>query len=80
MAKAKSAPSQGEMPQYRLTEQAYIHDRLVEAGEAIYFDGIPGAHMAPLNAEARAMVNKYKPVSSPIGERLATTGESSANP
>lgn len=52
--KAKAEP-----PQYRLTEPAYIHDVLYEAGASIYFEGVPGPHMEPLNDAAQAMVDKH---------------------
>lgn len=61
MATRTSAPSQGEVPQYKLTEKAYIDDRLLEVGEVIYYEHPPGAHMAPLNDAARAMVKKHPP-------------------
>lgn len=47
---------------YKLTEQAYIHDRIYEAGADIDFDGIPGHHMEPLNDAARAMKKKHNKV------------------
>lgn len=56
-----------EPPQYRLTEPAYINDQLfdqgaVDAGAAIiFFEGVPGYHMFPLNDAARAMVKKHNP-------------------
>lgn len=63
-----SAPQpRREVPQYRLTEPAYIDDVLydeaqVKAGLAvIYFNGIPGPHMLPLNAAAKEMVKQHKP-------------------
>nr|WP_198983062.1 hypothetical protein [Herbaspirillum sp. ASV7] len=47
------------MPRYKLSEQAYINDRLYEAGTDIDFDGIPGHHMEPLNDAAKAMKKKH---------------------
>lgn len=52
--KAKAEP-----PQYRLSEPAYIHDVLHEMGASIYFEGVPGPHMEPLNDAAQAMVEKH---------------------
>lgn len=64
-----------EPPQYRLTEPAYIDDRhydqgMVDSGKAvIFYEGIPGAHMKPLNAAAKAMVKKHPPANiNPIDE------------
>jgi hypothetical protein len=54
-------PEQPEVPQYKLTEPAYINDRLYAADELIYFTGVPGYHMAPVNKAAKAMVEKHKP-------------------
>lgn len=68
MTTANRSPLHGEVPQYRLTEVSYIddvyHDESeVKAGKAIvYYEGPPGPHMVPLNAAAKAMVAKYKPV------------------
>lgn len=60
-------PQSRETPRYRLTERAYLKEdgdkfeRLVEEGEEIEFRGVPGYHMEPLNAAAKAMVEKHKP-------------------
>src|SRR5436190_711715 len=62
-----STPKQGEVPQYRLTEPAYINDvffdqNQVDSGKAvIYHVGIPAHFMQPLNAAARAMVKEHAP-------------------
>lgn len=62
MAQAPQQPAKAkEPPQYKLTEPAYIHDVLYEAGATIWFDGIPGYHMEPLNDAARDMIEKHKP-------------------
>jgi hypothetical protein len=53
--------AKGEPPQYQLTEKAYIHDVLYEPGASVYFDGIPGPHMEPLNDAAKEMVKKHPP-------------------
>ena len=53
------APSRGEPPQYELTAQAYINDQLLEEGATVYYRGIPGPHMIPLNDAAREMVEKH---------------------
>lgn len=49
-----------EVPQYQLTERAYINDKLLEEGTVIYFKDVPGPHMLPLNAAAQAQVEKWK--------------------
>ena len=60
------------MAKYKLTEKAYIKrtpkadfEELLEAGEEIEYEGIPGFHMSPLDDSAKAAVAKYKP--QPIG-------------
>lgn len=64
-AKRKSSD---EPPKYRLTEPSYINEMFydqvqVDQGKAvIFFDGVPGPHMLPLNDAAKAMVAKHKPV------------------
>lgn len=72
MTRDASAPAQGqdaakEAPKYKLLEPAYIDDILYgeekvnsEKGVVIFFEGIPGPHMKPLNAAARAMFEKHK--------------------
>lgn len=57
----------GEVPSYRLTEQAFLEPhgedsaRLIEEGQDIEFTGVPGAHMEPLNKAAQDQIDKYKP-------------------
>lgn len=75
MTRKASAPSQGEVPQYKLTEPAYIDDKYLEAGAAIYFTGVPGAHMHPLNDAAQAMIDKHKPVKVDPVEKLSMLSE-----
>lgn len=63
------APSQGQaIPKYRLLAPAYINEQLYEQaqidaagdkGIVIFFDGIPGPHMQPLNAAAERMVEAH---------------------
>lgn len=63
-----------EVPQYQLTEKAFLNDKLYEPGEVIYWKDPPGPHMLPLNDAARAQVEKFKPtwVGNPI-DALAIT-------
>ena len=62
-----STPTQGEVPQYRLTEPAYINDvfydqQQIDSGKAvIYHQGVPAHFMAPLNAAAREQVKTHQP-------------------
>ena len=84
MTKRSSTPLPGEVPQYRLTEPAYIDDvyydqRQVDRGEAvIYFTGPPGAHMQPLNDAARSMVEEHKPKKVDPINTLTTVGPAPA--
>lgn len=56
------APEAPDMrPQYRLTEQAYIEDRLLEPGALIRYEGTPGHHMKPANAAAKAVCKELWP-------------------
>jgi hypothetical protein len=48
-----------DVPQYTLTEKAYIDDVLYEVGATISYPGIPGYHMEPANAAAEAMCLKH---------------------
>lgn len=50
-----------ERPQYRLTEKAYIEDRLLEEGALIRYEGMPGHHMKPANARAKAACKELWP-------------------
>lgn len=59
------ANSQPQVPgRYRLDQRAYISrapggdPELVNEGEEIVYDGIPGPHMEPLDAAAQAAVDK----------------------
>lgn len=49
----------GEVPEYELTESAYIDDTLYSAGQKIKYEGQPGYHMEPVNAAAKAMKKKF---------------------
>lgn len=47
-----------ELPRYRVTEKSYIGHNLVEAGEEVEYDGVPGSKLVPLNdaaAEAKEL-------------------------
>lgn len=44
-----------ETPRYKLREQAYIDDMLLEPDTVIDFIGIPAGHMEPLNDAARLL-------------------------
>ncbi len=48
-----------EPPQYKLTERAFIGDQLREIDDTVYYKGIPGPHMIPVNAAAKEMVKKH---------------------
>lgn len=50
-----STAQQEEVPKYKLTEPAYIDDRLLEAGQVIGYKGVPGYHMEPVNEAAEVM-------------------------
>lgn len=62
------SPAGGQAPKYRLTERAYLKadgdhfESLHEEGEEIEYRGVPGYHMEPINAAAKRMVEKHKPV------------------
>ena len=43
-----------EIPRYELTEKAYINDVLLEVGQEVDYEGVPGHHMEPVNDSARA--------------------------
>jgi hypothetical protein len=56
-------------PRYKLTEAAYIDDKLYQEGDTINYDGIPGYHMEPLDKAAEDMKKKYPSVKpDPIAE------------
>ena len=50
---------------YRLTERAYLNERIVEEGEeigdgtSVPFSGPPGPHMIPLDKEAEKAMASY---------------------
>jgi hypothetical protein len=48
-----------QIPQYKLTERAYLGDVLYEEGAVIEFETQPSHYMAPLNDAAKAMVKKF---------------------
>lgn len=75
----KDSPELATMPKYKLTERAYIADVLYEVGDSIDFDGIPGAHMDPLNAAARAKLKEYPPRPIGVVEVMTSIGTPGAN-
>ena len=50
MAKA----TENEEALYRVRELSYIDNRLVDAGEEVTYDGLPGTNLEPLNDAAKA--------------------------
>jgi hypothetical protein len=48
-----------EVPQYKLSEPAYIDDILYDTGATIKYRGVPGYHMEPVNDAAREMKEKH---------------------
>jgi hypothetical protein len=55
-----------EFPRYVLNERAYIDDKLMEIGEEVEWEGLPGHHMDPLNDAARAEKAKAPDYLDPI--------------
>jgi hypothetical protein len=47
------------MAKYKLTAAAIINDRQYEIGEEVEFDGVPGPHMEPLDADAKKAVADF---------------------
>lgn len=73
-----------ERPQYRLTEPAYIEDRLLDTGALIRFEDIPGHHMKPVNAQAKAKCKALWPngrpeYSDPIQSMTIVGGKTEAS-
>jgi len=54
MAKA----TEHEEARYRVRELSYIDNRLVDAGEEVTYDGLPGHNLEPLNDAAEAAAAK----------------------
>jgi hypothetical protein len=57
------APRRGKIPgavvsktgaKYEVTRTSHINGRVVNAGEVVDYDGVPGRYLKPLNAEAKA--------------------------
>lgn len=42
------------MPAYKVTALSYLNDRLVQEGETVEYDGLPGSNLEPLDDEGRA--------------------------
>jgi len=51
MAKADKLDND-DAPRYRVTEQSYIGNTLVEENGEVVYDGIPGSNLQPLNKAA----------------------------
>lgn len=49
-----------EVPQYRLTAQAYIGERLLNEGDVIFYSKPPEWYMEPVNDAAREQVKKVR--------------------
>ena len=63
-----------QAPRYRLTQQAYIDDKILEIGTEITYVQPPGWHMEPLNAAAEAMVKKHRPQPYNVVDELTRIG------
>jgi hypothetical protein len=48
-----------QVPKYRLTETAFVDDKICVEDEEIDFEGIPGYHMVAINAAAKEMKKKH---------------------
>jgi hypothetical protein len=42
-----------DLPQYKLKQTAYLHDRVHQEGDTVYWNGRPEHYMTPLNKAAR---------------------------
>lgn len=51
--------AEGAGARYRATEQSYIDDKLVQAGEEVDYAGPPGYNLEPVNDIAKRMAKKY---------------------
>lgn len=66
---AQSSTTRKETPRYRLKATCYVNEKLYQVRPeteekdlpVIEFDGVPGSYMDPINAAARAQVEKHKP-------------------
>lgn len=57
------------VPKYKVLEIAYIDGELVGPGQhknIVFFDGIPGPHLKPMNDAAKAMCEKHKKLMAPF--------------
>ena len=52
---------QDNRPQYRLTAESYIEDHLLQPGALVRYEEVPGWHMEPVNAAAKAKCNALWP-------------------
>ena len=88
----EAAPETGERPRYELAKPASFDTEisavrrgqpieasglLLEPGDQVEFDGVPGPHMIPLNDAARAAAEQCPPWVDPV-ERLPLTMEPAA--
>lgn len=48
-----------QLPQYELSEAAYIDDVLYGPGRKVTYEGAPGHHMEPVNEAAKVMKKKH---------------------
>lgn len=66
------------MPRYRVTEQSFIGNRLVPAGETVDYDGLPGTNLEPLDDEAKAAKSVGRPKPAPGMAKVQLTAEQRA--
>jgi hypothetical protein len=45
------------MPKYRVTATSFIGDQLVQEGELVDYEGLPGFNLVPADAAAQAVVD-----------------------
>lgn len=54
--------SKNETPLYRALEESYVSGRLVPAQGEVAYDGLPGAHLEPINDAAEAVVKQVEAI------------------
>lgn len=65
------------MPKYRVLEQSFINNVLVNLGDVIEFDGVPGSNLEPIDKAAKAAASSPEAVAANSPETAAAAAANS---
>ena len=59
------------MPKFRVTEVSFINNQIVQPGDTVDFDGLPGANLEPIDKPAKAAADAVAKVPKAVAALLS---------